>query len=218
MHGVAGASSCKRILADGTVRRYTLNPVRYYECFICNMRINAKWLETLFRDQVESLAARPQELRKWVQSEPFGSTRRDVEREITRLAREYSEDALERRQKQVWDLALEAKIDSKDLSEQLKRVKDEFARHQKQLSNLREQLTARTMTKRTQERAAELLKNFWKLYDAASYEDRRELITATVRALGGATATRDGIVWERQPAAQSTRSGDRRVKRGKRSL
>jgi hypothetical protein len=65
-------------------------------------------------------------------------------------------------------------------------------------SELRQQLETRTTAQRTVERAQELLKNFWTHYDAACYEDRRELIAAIVRALGGAKATKDAIIWERQ--------------------
>jgi len=92
------------------------------------------------------------------------------------------------------------------LSAQLGRIKDDFAKRRSQATELRQQLAVQTTERRTVERAAALLKNFWTLYDAAGYEDRRELIAAVVRALGGATATKEGIVWERQPRSSRARS------------
>jgi hypothetical protein len=198
-HGCASGVSSKKQLADGTIRQYARHSVRYYSCTVCNYRINAEWLEGDFRSQIDRLVARPEDLRKWVQSTPFGSSKRDLEREIARLERECSDEALEKTQQRVWQLALDAKIDAADLGRQLQRVKDDFTSRRLQLTDLRQQLEARTTTQRTMERAQEVLKNFWTLYDAASYEDRRELIAAAVQALGGAKATKDGIIWDRQP-------------------
>lgn len=198
-HGCASGVNSKKQLADGTIREYPRATVRYYSCIVCNYRINAQWLEGEFRSQIDHLVARPEDLRRWVQATPYGSTKRELEREVSRLERETSDELLEKTQQRVWQLALDAKIDSADLGRQLQRVKDEFAVRRSQLSELRQQLEARTATQRTMERAQELLRNFWTLYDAASYEDRRELIAAVVRALGGAKATKEGIIWERQP-------------------
>lgn len=191
-HGCASGVSSKKQLADGTIRQYDRHSVRYYSCTVCNYRINAEWLEREFRSQINHLVARPEELGRWVQATPYGSTKREIEREVARLERESSDELLEKTQQRVWQLALDARIDSADLGQQLQRVKDDFASRSTQLADLRRQLVSRTTAQRTVERANELLANFWTLYDGASYEDRRELIAAVVQALGGAKAPRKG--------------------------
>ena len=198
-HGGASGISRKKRTAAGVMRVYNRTCVRHYSCIVCNYRINAEWLESEFRAQIESLVARPAELRKWVEASPNGASKRELEREVARMERESSDELLDKTQQRIWQLALEAKIESADLGRQMQRIKGEFGSRRAQLAELRQQLKTQTTARRTIERAQDLVKNFWALYDAASYEDKRELIAAVVRALGGATATRDGIVWERQP-------------------
>jgi DNA invertase Pin-like site-specific DNA recombinase len=198
-HGSGTGRIRTKRLADGTLQHYAAEPARYYSCVVCNYRINAKWLESQFRSQIDHLVARPEDLRRWVQSTPYGSSKRELEREIARLERECSDELLEKTQQRVWQLALDAKIDSADLGRQLQRLKDDFANRRSQLTELQQQVNTQTTATRTVQRAQELLRDFWALYDAASYEDRRELIAAVVQALGGAKATKEGITWDRQP-------------------
>jgi DNA invertase Pin-like site-specific DNA recombinase len=203
-HGGASGLTSTKYLADGTRKTYTREPTRHYTCVVCNYRINANWLEDQFRGQIDSLVAHPADLRKWVEATPLGANKRELEREIASLQHECSDEAAEKGQQRVWQLALEAKIESADLGLQLQRLKDNLATRRLQLTELYQRLAAQTARKRTLERAQELLRNFWPLFDSASYEDKRELISAVVRALGGAKATKDGIIWMHEPQARGS--------------
>jgi DNA invertase Pin-like site-specific DNA recombinase len=196
-HGHAtGATGSKR-LADGTKKTYRrYRRVRYYACIVCNYRINAELLERWFKEDVARLRADPKLLDHWAaakrasDAEALGHEKRQLEERL----RDGSFDRLRQR---AWHLALSDDSVEADLARQLRAIAEDEGNCRDRLSQVADILEQAQEEKRSHERASALLQNFQHLCDAAPYEQRRELASALVHALGGARASKAGLHWLR---------------------
>jgi len=177
---------------------------RYYSCTVCGVRINAETLEQMFREQVDKLVADERLLKKWVAGEHPDVRKAEARREITTLERSTSPEAVEAARSRIWDLALGGSYASADLNAQLERLSTKITADRERLQALKITLEAREDSRRSVEKAQELLSGFWRRYDRAKYEDKRALMAALTGALGGVCADRDGLYWNALSNTQAT--------------
>ena len=210
VHGAAtGGGFRVKTLADGTVRRYERKRVRYYECFICEYRVNAERLEQDFFDMTKSLHADDALLAKWVSMPRTGASTTAVTRkELIRLEHETTDEFVASRRDRVIDLALKAELDETEVRRQLQRIKDDVELKRGRAAAIRAQAGAEAQSKRTIVKARDLLASIKRLYSKATYEERRELLSGIAEALGGVRVSATGLRWVCQPAQNSPRKRD----------
>jgi len=199
-HGRSSTGVHHKKLASGQTATYHGRRVRYYGCTVCNVNINADQMEAWFRRDVGRLEASESLLRKWVESEPLGKDLAGIRREIASLEHSTAPEVIETQRNRAWDLALASSLASTDLGRQLARIAEKLQTEQHRLNELRARLGRIDEGRRTVKQARQLLSGFWNRYDAASYEQKRALMGSLTAALGGVTATKEGLVWK-QPAA-----------------
>lgn len=197
LHGIASGGGAKT-LADGRKSSFVREKMRYYGCLICEYRLNAKVVENGFFERIGELRADDAQLKRWILAEPLG-TRDITERraELRKLELDLSDHQSSKLIDRVFDLARAARLTESELRRQVERVKEELSKKQHRLSELRSALDKDDHAVRSYETARRLLSSFRRLYDAASYEAKRELVASLVDALGGATTSRDGMRWTR---------------------
>lgn len=196
-HGHATGGSSTRRLADGTVRRYHgRHRVRYYGCIVCNYKINAERLEGWFDDTIRELEAEPALLDRWIATSRVTKTQ-ELRREKHSLEVRLRNGSFDTLRQRAWQLALNDDSVAADLPRQLKTISEEEAGCRDRLAELSNILDGEKEAARSNEQARVLLRNFRSLYRVASYEQQRELAHAVVQALGGARASKDGLVWTR---------------------
>jgi len=115
--------------------------------------------------------------------------------------------SFDRLRQRAWQLALSDDSVEADLARQLRAIAEDEGSCRDRLSQVTEILEQDNEEKRTQERASALLQNFQHLCDVAPYEQRRELASALVQALGGARASKAGLVWLRSTSSASSSAG-----------
>lgn len=202
-HGRSSTAVIRKTLASGKIATYNAKRIRYYECRVCLLSINAERMEAWFRTDVGTLTGDERLLQRWVAGEQTGADLRAVRREIAALERATSPEAMEAARARVWDLALGSQHAAADLDRQLARISAKAESDRARLGELRVVLEQRDGSKRTVEHAQKLLANFWQRYERATYEQKRELMGALTAALGGCSATREGLVWARKPGRQT---------------
>jgi DNA invertase Pin-like site-specific DNA recombinase len=203
-HGHATGASGSRRCADGTrkvYRRY--RRVRYYACIVCNYRINAELLERWFKEDIASLRADPSVLERWAAAKR-ASDADALSHEQRQLEEHLRDGSFDRLRQRAWQLALSDDSVEADLARQLRAIAEDEGSCRDRLSQVTEILEQDHEEKRTQERASALLQNFQQLCDVAPYEQRRELASALVQALGGARASKTGLVWLRSNSSASS--------------
>ncbi|MGA8840765.1 MAG: recombinase family protein [Candidatus Aquilonibacter sp.] len=193
-HGHATRTSKK--IVRGEIHYYPdAKRIRAYVCTVCRYQINADRLETWFRDDIGNLAAHPKTLRKFV-ANPHGrsSSPSGLRSEAARLAKAIAN--VDRKRQRAWDFALNAAPEvENDLPDQLRRLNLEESELRDQLAAIEAALESDQRIERTIEFAKKMLSEFWQSYEKATYEQKRELCNELVRALGGASATKLGLVW-----------------------
>jgi len=198
-HGHATGANRKKRLANGQIAIYDhVKRVRYYQCNVCCYMINADLMEAWFRGDIRTLAADDALLTRWVSGEPVGPKVRTLRREIAALKRETDPELIAKSKTAAWALALAGAHAGADLDRQLAHIDRQVAEKGARLEQLARSLHADQKVKRDISQARELLGNFWALYEAAAYNQKRELVQNLVCSLGGATATKDGLSWARQ--------------------
>jgi DNA invertase Pin-like site-specific DNA recombinase len=198
LHGVASGGYMQRTMADGTIVHWMDSEARrrYYECYICRYRHNAARLEAEFFSVIGTLHADDAMLNEWVaQPRLHRSASVAMRRELARLEIETSDEQEAKRRDRVFDLALAAKLDESELRRQLERIKGDVATKRERAAVLRDQLAATLTAKRTVAVARDLLQSFHVLYEQATYEQKRELLSAVSDALGGVTVSATGLHW-----------------------
>jgi hypothetical protein len=187
------------VLASGKQAIYHSKRIRYYECRVCNLSINAERMEQWFRDDVGAVTTDERYLQRWVAGERDSGDIREARREIAALECALAPEAIEGSRARVWELALASQHAAADLDRQLARLTEKAEVDRKRLAELRALVTHREGSKRSVEQARRLLADFWPRYERATYEQKRELMGLLVTALGGCQATKDGLIWPRRP-------------------
>lgn len=196
--GAVRCGHCKRALAGtstATSQRY-----RYYICAPCGMRINALELEQWFRNDIDRLDGDETYLARWVAGDTSDQRAPALRREIAALERAIDPAAIDAARAQVWELALGGQHASADLERQLGRIAAKVAADTQRLTELRAMVERRATAKRSLQHARRLIRGFWRAFEKAEYDEGRSLIGALSTAFGGCTATKAGLVWDRQPA------------------
>lgn len=202
MHGrAAGGNKTYRVVSGEVREAKTRHRIRYYSCYVCNYELNAERLEASFFKDVASLGGDERLLQRWITGEQPRNGSRVRLSEIKRLERECSESAFHQRIDRVIDLAIAGGLGEAELRRQVERVKAEFGRSRARLKELTEMVSERDAISRSLDRARGLLSRFYELFNRATYDVKRALVRELVDALGGATASRNGLKWTRSPKA-----------------
>jgi DNA invertase Pin-like site-specific DNA recombinase len=196
-HGRSSSSRMKKKLASGETTIYSTKRIRYYECIVCNLRINAEAMETTFRNEIGKLVGDKSLLRRWLAGERPSSDLATLKREIASLERATSPDSVAAARARVWELALAGPHAASDLEKQLAWLSAKNATDAHRLADLRARLANRESGNRSVDRVHQLLETFWSRYDKVTYEQKRELMSALTSALGGVNATKTRLVWHR---------------------
>jgi hypothetical protein len=212
-HGRSSTGIRRKELASGETVTYHGKRTRYYGCTVCNVNINAEQMEEWFRRDVGRLEASKELLRRWVESEPAGKDLAAIRREIATLEHATSPDVVETQRNRAWDLAMSSPLASADLDRQLARISGRMQAELQRLNELRARLAPVDGARRSIEQAKHLLSGFWKRYNAASYEQKRALMGALTAALGGVTATKEGLAWTQTGALAQRSEGIRKRQR-----
>jgi len=170
------------------------------------VNINAEQMEKWFRRDVGRLEASEELLRRWVEREPAGKDLAAIRREMAALEHSTSPEVVETQRNRAWDLAIASPVASADLDRQLVRISEKLQAELEHLSDLRAQIERVDGARRTIEQAGRLLSGFWKRYDAAGYEQKRALMGALTTALGGVTATKQGLAWTQESSRNASRA------------
>lgn len=169
---------------------------RYYACTVCSYFINAKKLEDWFQRDIGEFAADPALFRAFVDEAAPRQDALSLARERKRIQTQLAESGVKRQR--AWEASLSGnEYVVADLSRELKRISEEEADLRDRLMRLEATSVETEQKKRTIASAKALLKRFWALYDTADYQQKRELAANIVCALGGATASKDGLTWTR---------------------
>jgi DNA invertase Pin-like site-specific DNA recombinase len=201
--GHSSSGVIRKTLASGKAVEYEAKRIRYYQCRVCLFAINAERMESWFREQVGALTADERLLKRWVAGERTTDDAKSIRREIVALERLTAPAVVEAARSRVWDLAIGGSYAAADLERQLKRLADKAEADRARLSDLRARVDATDSKARNFEQAKRLLSNFWPLYERATYEVKRELMASLTASLGGVTATKDGLQWQRANSAGS---------------
>lgn len=206
-HATGGTKSKRR--ADGSLAVYTnARQVRYYQCTVCHYIINASKLEQWFWRDIKALTASPELVSKWL-ADPHLPPSSDLESELSSLEVELART--ERRRQSAWDMALDATPEIRiDLPKQLRQISEREATLRDRMNELRGIGDQTESMQRSASLARTLVQQLPALFDAADYEQQRELCSAMVRALGGAVATKTELVWKRA-SSEDTRIEQPRV-------
>jgi DNA invertase Pin-like site-specific DNA recombinase len=196
-HGHATGGTGSYRLADGSVRTYRdRKRIRYYGCVVCHYMINAQRLEGWFDDAIRELEAEPELLDRWIAIGRTTNTQ-DIGRERISLEARLRNGSFDTLRQRAWQLALNDDSVAGDLPRQLKVINEDEARCRDRLAEISDIVDKEKDGRRSEEQARTLLGNFRPLYQNATYDQRRELAHAIVQALGGARASKDGLVWSR---------------------
>lgn len=172
------------------MRRYASQSLRYYHCVVCRYSLNAAALEQRFFDDVGELSADEGLVRRWVETPRLArSDASAIARELADLERDHSEEATRRKRDRLFDLAMSTSLDDLEFKRQIRRIEDERAAAGQRMAALRLRLDGDETRGRDVTRARQLLAAFRPLYDAAEYDEKRELVAALAAALGGAEAS-----------------------------
>ena len=196
-HGHAtGANYYKKRANNERVRVTRPKRTRYYACTVCSYRINANTLEAWFFRDVGELAGDSGLVRAFLSDEAPRQDGQSVAKELTRIRSQLEACAGKRRR--AWQASQSGdEYVVADLSRELKSIVEEEADLRDRLGRLEETSSEALQSRRTIEKAKTSIKHFWKNYNTATYEQKRELASSIVSALGGATATKGGLVWAR---------------------
>jgi DNA invertase Pin-like site-specific DNA recombinase len=200
LHGHAsGGGTSKRTLANGEERTY-VNQIRtrYYDCLICGYALNANRLESSFIKHVRSMVADDSLLQAWtrvVTSMPRSKV--DLRREILKLSREIDSNTVQAQEDAVLDLALSSSSSAEVFDRKLSNIRSAVETKRARIAELQKLLDHELSSARLLSDAQHLIKSFDELYHDATYEEKRELVQSIVSALGGAQASKDGIIWLR---------------------
>jgi hypothetical protein len=195
-HGHATGGSTRR-LANGEVRRYR-NAVRYYSCYVCRYILNAERAEAQFFEKLATLSASDALLHAWIESEVQTSLA-ELKSELDDLQKKLDAKRLDKDRARVWELAMTNKsLPSGELDRQLARMTKDEQTARARADELLALISLTTKRERTVDNAHYLLKSFRELFQAATYDEKRELCFAIAEALGGITTTPDGIQWVRE--------------------
>jgi hypothetical protein len=162
--------------------------------------INAQRLEGWFDDAIRELEAEPDLLDRWIATGRVTNTR-DLTREKSFLEGRLRNDSFDTLRQRAWQLALNDDSVSADLPRQLKAINEEEARCRDRLAEIADIVDREKEDRRSEEQARTLLRNFRRLYRNSTYDQRRELAHAIVQALGGARASKNGLIWNAQQHA-----------------
>ncbi len=198
--GHSSSGVIRKKLASGKMVVYDAKRIRYYQCRVCLVAINAERMEGWFREQIGMLTADENLLKRWVAGERPTDDAKAVRREIATLERSTAPATVEAARARVWDLAIGGSYAAADLERQLRRLANKAEADRARLAELRARVDATDSKGRNFDQAKRLLSNFWPLYDRAEYEVKRELMASLTASLGGVTATKDGLQWARQSA------------------
>lgn len=206
-HGIASGGTTSRTLASGERKTYVRpHKTRYYSCIVCDYRLNADRLEEAFFSFIGKLDADESALRKWVAAPTLKKRElTDVKKRLVRLETECSERAVAAQRDRLFDLALAANISEVELRRQLQRLHDGAVEKRKEMIRLRDHVDKNDASARSLEKARELLHSFERLYQAAAYEIKRELVRTLAEAFGGITGSPNGLKWGRGSLALSKR-------------
>ena len=194
-HGHATGGNTTQRLRNGEIRRYPgRRRVRYYGCTVCHYMVNAEIFESRFRADLDKLTADPKLIGAWVQQEKSATTAA-LRDEMIALRKKIDSDSFNLRRQRAWELALSDTIVGADLPRLLRTISDEEAQCRARLHELQALESATVLHQRREETARQLIENFWPVYDAAKYEEKRELCATLVRVLGGAVATKHELIW-----------------------
>ena len=195
-HGHATGGAKRKKLANGAFSLYPNSKrFRYYTCTVCHYMINADQMELWFWSEMKCLAAHPSLVRKYF-GEKKPKTAVSSRTELQSLNRELAN--LQTRRQRAWDIALDATGDTRsDLPEQLRRLSEQEGVIRDSIHRLESVDEHQETLARSIAGAKQLVADLRRLYDHAPYEQKRELCNAVVRALGGAVATKEGLVWLR---------------------
>jgi hypothetical protein len=220
LHGVAIGGYTARMNAKGERVRYHRpeRRQRYYVCFICLYRLNAEKLEEAFFEKKGDLDADDAMLQPWIDSPPLRTRERAAAKDVAHLEAQSTEGEEKKRRDLAFDIALEARFGEAELRRQLERITTDFAARCEPARAIREGLVSNAAAERTVAHARNLLRSFQKIYAAATYEQKREIVAAVAEALGGLTVAKDGLRWTREPEAPLNRPVVRKRSRSKVTL
>jgi len=194
-HGHATGATCRKRRADGSTATYhRYRRVRYYACTVCNYRINAERLERWFEDDIARVEADDKLFARWSATERISDMDAMI-REKHELQERLRDGSFDNLRQRAWQLALKDDSVEADLPRQLRAIADEEAHARDRLGELCKILADESEAKRAENVARDLLANFKSLFHSARYEQRRELANAIVSALGGAKASKEGLIW-----------------------
>jgi DNA invertase Pin-like site-specific DNA recombinase len=192
-HATGGTSSARR--ADGTVQTYRRSKrVRYYGCIVCNYMINAEQLESWFGETIRKIEAEPKLVDQWIATGRMTNTQ-DMVRERRVLEMRVRNGSFDTLRQRAWQLALSDDAVAVDLPRQLRSINDEEGRCRDRLAEIADLIDRHNEATRDDAQARALLRNFRALYEAATYDQQRELAHAAVQSLGGCKASKSGLVW-----------------------
>jgi hypothetical protein len=196
-HGHATGATGRKRRPDGSItvyRRY--RRVRYYGCTVCNYMINAERLERWFEDDIARIQADPNLFERWSATQRASDIDAMI-REKHQLVEHLSNGSFDSLRQRAWQLALTDDSIEADLPRQLRAIANDEAHDRDRLGALSKMLADCSESKRTEDLARGLVADFRRLFHAAHYEQKRELAAAVVQALGGAKASKAGVVWIR---------------------
>jgi DNA invertase Pin-like site-specific DNA recombinase len=215
-HGHATGGSIRKRLASGAYRTYSPGKrTRYYDCTVCRYRINADNIERAFLAAIGAFGATSSLLETWSRKDSLDALRRNaVEVEIARLRTLLRPATIEKQRRRAWELSSGRDPHIlQDLPRQLQRIAEDESTHRARVEVLETELASLHATRRSVKIARGLLEDFGRLYDLATYDERREMCASVCAALGGLYGDRDGLHWPIQEQEPQT-SRRRAVKSG----
>lgn len=196
LHGHATGGSTRQ-LANGETKRYH-HYVRYYACTVCRYMLNAERIEAQFFDKLATLSANEALLETWVVSE-HSSSIPELSDELNALQKAIDPKRLDRARARVWEIAMANKsLPTDELDRQLARMTKDEQTARERIGEIQAFISSASTRQRTIDYARSLLTNFRQLFNAGSYEEKREICLAVSEALGGITTSPEGIHWVRE--------------------
>lgn len=208
-HGHSTGGSIKKRLASGAVRVYSpQRRTRYYGCTVCRYMLNAERLEAEFFSILRDLRVDPGLLQMWVSRErPSGPSHAELEQEAAKLRRLASPERIDFLKRTAWSISIssnDAHVTA-DLPRQLARISEDDGANRARLREIETALAEGSKRARSLSLAASLIEQFEALYEAATYNERRDLCLSISTALGGLTASPAGLNWDVREARVTRR-------------
>jgi len=138
LHGSSNGKTRPKRLADGSLARYDMTPIRYYSCVVCNYRVNAERTEARFFEHVRRLQADEELLDRWIAApKTKPSEISSAKREIHKLEESLDTSTLHAKRDRLIDMNLKGTIDDLELRRQLLRLEEEREASRARLAALR---------------------------------------------------------------------------------